>query len=175
MQGNAILDGTRTIGIALLGSLAAASLLLGVLALRPAVPGTIHGSHGADRRRLVAARQLMLALLIPAAALTVWPELLLIPLSRRLPHPLSQLLSWLHGTGVGLPLRLIIGTLPAMLLPLLGVLARMPAGQARAGAGLGAGLSLMLRLVWLPQLGPMLVLGWLLAAAIDVAAMLARA
>ncbi|WP_419727853.1 hypothetical protein [Lichenicola sp.] len=172
MQGNVILDGTRTIGTALLGSVAASCLLLGVMARLPAATPMRGGRLPMRRRTLASARQLMLALLIPAAALTIWPELLLIPFFHRLPPSLQQPLAWLHETGAGVPLRLVIGTLPAMLLPLLGGLSRMPAGQARAGAGLGARLPTMLRLVWLPQLGPTLALGLLLAAAIDAAALL---
>lgn len=119
---------------------------------------------GAPRRSLILVRQVALALLLPAAALAIWPRLLLI------------LLPGLHpDAGWHVPrvvARLIGGTLPVMLLPVLAALIRMPAGQVRAAAGLGAGRSAMLRLVWLPQLGPPLMLGWLLTAAIDVAALL---
>lgn len=119
---------------------------------------------GAPRRSLILVRQVALALLLPAAALAIWPRLLLV------------LLPGLHpGAGwhvARIIARLIGGTLPVMLLPVLAALIRMPAGQVRAAAGLGAGRSAMLRLVWLPQLGPPLMLGWLLTAAIDLAALL---
>ena len=177
MQGAAILDGIRTIGIALLGSFAVACLPLALLAVLSNVAhsGIVDGRPAAiRRRRLAAARQLMLMLLIPAAASSIWPGMVLIPLFNSLPQGLQHLMGWLHGTGAGLPLRLVLGTLPAMLLPVLQGLSRMPDGQARAGAGLGAGSATMLRLIWLPQLGPVLALGLLLAAAVDVAALAVR-
>jgi ABC-type spermidine/putrescine transport system permease subunit II len=119
---------------------------------------------GISRRSLILVRQAALALLVPAAALAIWPTLFLVLLPGLQPGA-----EW-HALRI--TMRLIAGTLPVMLLPVLAALIRMPAGQMRAAAGLGAGRPAMLLLVWLPQLGPLLMLGWLLTAAIDLAALL---
>lgn len=132
------------------------SLVLGI-AVAAALAGT-------KRQSLILVRQTALALLLPAAALAIWPRLLLVLLPGLQPGP-----EW-HALRV--TMRLVAGTLPVMVLPVLAALVRMPAGQIRAAAGLGAGRSAMLLLVWLPQLGPPLMLGWLLTAAIDLAALL---
>lgn len=118
---------------------------------------------GIPRRSLILVRQTALAMLVPAAALAIWPRLLLVLL------PGLPSTEW-HALRI--TMRLVAGTLPVMLLPVLAALIRMPAGQMRAAASLGAGRPAMLLLVWLPQLGPPLMLGWLLTAAIDLAALL---
>lgn len=119
---------------------------------------------GIDRRSLIIVRQTALAVLVPAVAVAIWPRLLLVLL------PGLQLGDQWHALRT--TMRLVAGTLPLMLLPVLAALIRMPAGQMRAAAGLGAGRSAMLLLVWLPQLGRPLMLSWLLTAAIDLAALL---
>ena len=50
----------------------------------------------------------------------------------------------------------------------------MVLGQVRAASGLGAGRIAILRLVWLPQLGPAALLGALLAGLLDLAALALR-
>ncbi|MGI4958832.1 MAG: hypothetical protein ACRYGI_14725 [Janthinobacterium lividum] len=143
------------IGGTLLAALSG-SLVLGII-----VTAILAGTR---RRSLTVVRQTALALLIPAAALAIWPRLLLVVLPGLQPGP-----EW-HALRV--TIRLVAGTLPVMLVPVLAALIRMPAGQMRAAAGLGAGRWAMLLLVWLPQLGPPLMLGWLLTAAIDLATLL---
>ena len=105
-----------------------------------------------------AARQLALALLVPGIILAFRPE-------------------WLPGAS-GLragvrptPLALVLGVLPLLMLPVLSRLAGMLDGQVRAASGLGAGRIAILRLVWLPQLGPAALLGGLLAGLVDLAAL----
>lgn len=132
------------------------SLVLGILVTAVLV--------GIRRSSLILIRQTALALLVPAAALAIWPRLLLVLLPGLQPGP-----EW-HALRV--VMRLVAGALPVMLLPVLAALIRMPAGQMRAASGLGAGRSATLLLVWLPQLGPSLMLGWLLTAAVDLAALL---
>lgn len=143
------------IGGILLGALSV-SLALGIVATALLVR--------TSRRSLSLVRQTMLAVLIPAAALAIWPRLLLVLLPG-----LQPALDW---QAFRVTMRLAAGTLPVTLLPVLAALIRMPAGQMRAAAGLGAGRSATLLLVWLPQLAPSLILGWLLAAAIDLTALL---
>ena len=111
-------------------------------------------------RILHAVEVVLVAVLIPAACLVVWPRLL--------PQPLASLVAVPGGPSW----TLVLGTLPVLLLPLLRTLERLPPGQGRAGAGLGAGPVVMLRLVWLPQLGFPLLLGVLLASLLDLAALL---
>lgn len=135
-------------GAAMLASCLAAGAVAGLLA-------------GLPRAWLTGARHGLLVLLIPAACLATWPGLR---------HAV------IRGLGVpAVPLRppphLVLGVLPLLLLPVLHALARMPPGQRRAAAGLGAGWVAILRLVWLPQLGPSILLGILLGALLDLAAL----
>lgn len=116
------------------------------------------GFAAAPARVVTLLRSVALALLIPAAALTIWPSLLLLPKPVLIPDPV--------------PARLVAGTLPALLLPILARCARLPPGQARAAAGLGAGPLAMIRLVWLPQLAPPVATGLLLVTMLDLAATL---
>lgn len=122
-------------------------------------------------RTLAAARAASVALLLPGLCLALWPTL-----------PAPWLLPWFppgsslfpgFGPGHG---RLLLccrtlGTLPLLLLPVLAVLGSMPSGQARTAAGLGAGASARLRLLWLPQLGPACVAGLALACMVDAASL----
>lgn len=124
------------------------------------------GLAAAPARLVALLRPAVLTLLIPAAALAIWPSLLLVPLPGPWPTRLPGALA--------VTTRLVAGTLPALLLPILARCARLPAGQARAAAGLGASRLATIRLVWLPQLGPAVALGLLLAALLDLAAMLTR-
>lgn len=133
-----------TIGAALVGSLVLAVAAAGALAIMPRA--WLATSHG-----------LLLVLLIPAAWFAMWPP----------PH----LPAW-PTASTWPPLRLTIGAMPLLLLPPLRALARMPPNQRRAAAGLGAGPAAMLRLVWLPQLAPSMLLGVLLAALLDLAALI---
>ena len=141
-------------GLALLGTLAVGVPATWTLALLPAA-------------RLEAARLALVATIIPAAAVAVWPAQLPPALSR----PLAPIAGLMIARGWP-PLHLILGALPMLLLPLARTLARLPAGQRRAGRGLGAGPVAMLRLVWLPQLGAPLLLGAALAALLDLVATL---
>lgn len=135
------------VGASLAGSVLLASAAVCTVAVLP-------------RSWLPGIRQALLALLLPAVCLTVSPGIRL-----AVRHSLS-----LPAMPIWPPVHLLLGVLPVLLLPLLGVLARMPAGQRRAAAGLGARGLAMLRLVWLPQLGPSVLLGLLLAALLDLAA-----
>ncbi len=136
-------------------ALAVAILLAGLLA-------GLAGRLGAAAVR--AGIMLATALLLPGIALALAPNLVAAfwPAGMRPVAP-GGLGSWL------LEWRLL-GALPLLLLPVLGVLARMPPGQARAAAGLGAGAAARLRLLWLPQLGPACLLGLTLAATLAVVA-----
>ncbi len=140
--------------LALLGTVAIGMPATCTLALLPAA-------------RLEAVRLALVATVIPAAAMAVWPAQLPPALSR----PLSPMAGLMTARGWP-PLHLILGALPMLLLPLARTLARLPAGQRRAGRGLGAGSVTMLRLVWLPQLVPPLLLGAALAALLDLVATL---
>ena len=133
---------------ALLGSVAVAAPVACLLASLPAAT-------------LRLACTALVAVLIPAGAVAVWPGWVPQALARHL--PLTGLAAG-HGWP---PLHLVLGALPAP-----GPLARLPAGQRRAGSGLGAGPVAMLRLVWLPQLGPPALLGMGLAVLLDLAALL---
>lgn len=117
------------------------------------------GLAAAPARLVALLRPLVLALLIPAAALAIWP------------HMLPGLPSALGVGPAPVAARLVAGTLPAMLLPILARCARLPSGQARAAAGLGASPTATLRLVWLPQLAPAVALGLLLSVLLDLAAL----
>ncbi len=143
------------VAAALLGSSAVAVPAACALALLPAT-------------LIEAACLALLAGLVPAAMAAVWPDQVPAPVSRSLLRPLAGVAA-AHGWP---PLHLVLGALPVLLLPLARTIARLPAGQRRAGNGLGAGPVLMLRLVWLPQLAPPVVLGLLLAFLLDLAALL---
>ncbi len=106
-------------------------------------------------RRVV--RQLALALLVPGIALA----------SR------SERLLGEHGAGAQ-AMFMILGVLPLLVLPVLAQLAGMLDGQVRAASGLGAGRIAILRLVWLPQLGPAALLGASLAGLLDFATLALR-
>lgn len=139
---------------------AAAASMLGSCAIGVALAGLL---AGLPRVWLTGARHVLLALLIPAACLAAWPDLR---------HGVIRRLGLgLPGVSLWPPPHLVLGTLPLLLLPVLNALARMPPGQRRAATGLGAGWVAILRLVWLPQLGPSILLGVLLAALLDVAAL----
>ncbi len=104
-----------------------------------------------------AARQLALALLVPGIVLAIRPELAV------------------HGLDAGTRAAfLVLGVLPLLVLPALSRLAGMLDGQVRAASGLGAGRIAILRLVWLPQMGPPGLLGALLAGLVDLAALALR-
>lgn len=111
------------------------------------------------RRWRMVATQLVVALLLPAAVIALRPALLAIALD-----------GLVRPTGLRPPLHLVLGAMPLLLLPLISVLSRLPPGQARAAAGLGAGPAATLRLVWLPQLAPPLLLGLALAGLLDLVA-----
>ena len=105
-----------------------------------------------------AARQMALVLLVPGIVLAVRPA------------PFAA-----HGPGAGTrTVFLVLGVLPLLVLPALSRLAGMLDGQIRAASGLGAGPIAILRLVWLPQLGPPGLLGALLAGLVDLAALALR-
>ncbi len=109
------------------------------------------------RRWRRAARQLALALLVPGVALALRPEWLL------------------DARDAGArSTSMVLGVLPLLVLPVLSRLAGMLDGQVRAASGLGAGRIAILRLVWLPQLGPAALLGALLAGLLDLAALALR-
>ena len=104
-----------------------------------------------------AARQLALALLVPGIVVAIRPELAA------------------HGLDAGTRAAfLVLGVLPLLVLPALSRLAGMLDGQVRAASGLGAGRIAILRLVWLPQVGPPGLLGALLAGLLDLAALALR-
>ena len=105
-----------------------------------------------------AARQLALVLLVPGIVLAPRPALSAAP-----------------GPGAGPRAAfLVLGALPLLVLPALSRLAGMLDGQVRAASGLGAGRIAILRLVWLPQMGPPGLLGALLAGLLDLAALALR-
>ncbi len=104
-----------------------------------------------------AVRQLALALLVPGIALALRPEWLLD--------------TYDAGTRTAF---MILGVLPLLVLPVLCRLAGMRDGQVRAASGLGAGRIAILRLVWLPQLGPAALLGGVLGGLLDLAALTLR-
>ena len=106
-------------------------------------------------RRVV--RQLALTLLVPGIALASCSEWLLGE----------------HGAGAR-AMFMILGVLPLLVLPVLVRLAGMLEGQVRAASGLGAGRIAILRLVWLPQLGPAALLGGSLAGLLDLATLALR-
>lgn len=106
-------------------------------------------------RRVV--RQLALASLLPGIALASGAEWLLGE----------------HGAAVR-AVFMILGVLPLLVLPVLARLAGMLDGQVRAASALGAGQIAVLRLVWLPQLGPAALLGGSLAGLLDVATLALR-
>ncbi len=134
----------------------AAVCLLGSLLLGAATACVVASLHRRWRR---AARQLALALLIPGIVLALRPAGLPV----------------LHGLDAGIPAApLVLGALPLLMLPMLSRLAGMLDGQVRAASGLGAGRIAILRLVWLPQLGPPGLLGALLGALLDLAALALR-
>ena len=135
----------------LLGSLAVAAPAGCLLALLPPA-------------MLRAACTALVAILIPAGVVAVWPEWVPPALAWHLPGLAAR-----HGWP---PLHLVLGALPVLLLPLARTMARLPAGQRRAGSGLGAGPVAMLRLVWLPQFGPPILLGAGLAVLLNLAALL---
>ncbi len=111
------------------------------------------------RRWRLAARQLALVLLVPGLVLAFRPN-----------YPPAA-----HGLHAGTRAAfLVLGVLPALMLPVLSRLAGMLDGQVRAASGLGAGRMAILRLVWLPQLGPAGLLGGLLAGLLDLAALALR-
>lgn len=147
---------------AVTGATATAGMVLGALGatllLAAAAAATLAALPLRWRRH---ARQALLALLLPCACLAIWPGLLAVPLGAA-PH---------RPAGLRPPLHLVLGALPLLLLPLASVLARLPPGQGRAAAGLGAGRVATLRLVWLPQLMPSLLLGLGLAALLDLASL----
>ena len=126
-----------------------ASLLLGV-----AAAWVVASLHRWWRR---AARQLALVLLVPGIVLAIRPEGL----------PVA------HGPGAG-AIPLILGILPLLMLPVLSRMAGTLDGQVRTASGLGAGRIAILRLVWLPQLGPPVLLGALLGALLDLVALALR-
>lgn len=111
------------------------------------------------RRWRMVATQLLVALLLPAAVIALRPGMLA-----------TGLAGLVRPTGLRPPLHLVLGAMPLLLLPLIAVLSRLPPGQARAAAGLGAGPAATLRLVWLPQLAPPLLLGLALAGSLDLVA-----
>ena len=133
---------------------AAALCLLASLLLGAMIAWMVASLHHRWRR---AARQLALALLIPGIALALRPE-------------------WLLDThdAATRAMFMILGGLPLLVLPVLCRLARMLNGQVRAASGLGAGRIAILRLVWLPQLGPAALLGGFLIALLDLAALTLR-
>jgi ABC-type spermidine/putrescine transport system permease subunit II len=115
------------------------------------------------KRVLAGLRTLSVACLVPGVCLALMPGL---------PHLLAP-----HLFPRGLPFGFrfgcrSLGVVPALLLPVLGVLVRLPAGQSRAAAGLGAGTAARLRLLWLPQLGPACLFGVVLAGLVDLVAIL---
>lgn len=132
----------------------AALCLLVSLLLGAAIVWVAASLHHRWRR---AVRQLALALLVPGIALALRPE-------------------WLpgaHEAGTR-AVFMILGVLPLLVLPVLSRLAGMLDGQVRAASGLGAGRIAILRLVWLPQLGPPGLLGGLLGGLLDLAALALR-
>ena len=157
------MTGPLTILLAALPGVATALLLSSAIAVPAAC-----GLALLPAALLEAAGLALLAGLIPAAAVAVWPDRLPVSVSRSVLRPLAGIAA-AHGWP---PLHLVLGALPALLLPLAWTMARLPAGQRRAGSGLGAGPVLMLRLVWLPQLAPPVLLGLLLAFLLDLAALL---
>ncbi len=128
--------------------------LLGSLLLGAMIAWMVALMH---RRWCQVVRQLALALLVPGIALASRSE-------------------WLPGRqGAGArAMFMILGVLPLLLLPVLARLAGMLDGQVRAASGLGAGRIAILRLVWLPQLGPAALLGASLAGLLDLAALALR-
>lgn len=90
---------------------------------------------------------LLLGLLPGTAASILLPSLLLRP-----PLP-AGLLLWRAALA-----------LPIIMLPVLLALTRLQRHQSRAAVGLGAGRLDRLRWLWLPQLGPGIILSLLLAA-----------
>ena len=131
----------------------AVACLLGSLLLGVATAWVVASLRCRWRR---AARQLALVFLVPGIILATCPG--------RLPiaHGLDD------GTRTAL---LVLGVLPLLMLPVLSRLAGVVDGQVRAASGLGAGRVAILRLVWLPQLGPPGLLGALLAGLVDLAAL----
>ena len=111
------------------------------------------------RRWRRAAWQLALALLVPGIVLAIRPEVVFAARSL--------------GAGARVAF-LVLGVLPVLVLPVLSRLAGMLDGQVRAASGLGAGRIAILRLVWLPQLGPPGLLGASLAGLVDLAALALR-
>ena len=106
-----------------------------------------------------ASRQLALVLLVPGIVLATRPEGLFAA----------------RGLDAGSrAASLVLGVLPLLVLPALSRLAGMLDGQIRASSVLGAGRIAILRLVWLPQLGPPGLLGALLAGLVDLAALALR-
>ena len=132
-----------------------AACLLGSLLLGVAITSGVAILRRWWRR---AARQLALALLVPGIVLAICPELL----AAHNPDAGSRAAS------------LVLGVLPVLVLPALSRLSGMLDGQVRAASGLGAGRIAILRLVWLPQLGPPGLLGALLAGLVDLAALALR-
>ena len=90
---------------------------------------------------------LLLGLLPGTAASILLPSLLLRP------PPPAGLLLWRAALA-----------LPIIMLPVLLALTRLQRHQSRAAVGLGAGRLDRLRWLWLPQLGPGIILSLLLAA-----------
>ena len=132
-----------------------AACLLGSLLLGVAITSGVTLLRRWWRR---AARQLALVLLGPGVVLAIRPELFAA-----------------HGLDAGgRAVSLVLGVLPLLVLPALSRLAGMLDGQVRAASGLGAGRIAILRLVWLPQLGPPGLLGALLAGLVDLAALALR-
>ncbi len=140
-------------GWILLACTAAACLLISLL-LGVAATWVVASLHRRWRR---AAQQLALVLLVPGVFLAIRPE--------RLPVA--------YGPGAG-AMPLILGVLPLLMLPVLSRLAGMLDGQVRAASGLGAGRIAILRLVWLPQLGPPGLLGTLLSGLLTLVALALR-
>ena len=104
-------------------------------------------SRGTPARRLPPL--LLLLLLLPGAA----AALLLLPdLRHRLPSP-AGLLAWRAALAV-----------PMIALPVLLALTNLHPYQNRAALGRGAGWLDRVRWIWLPRLGPSVVLSLLLAA-----------
>ena len=133
----------------------AAACLLGSLLLGLAITA---GAALLGRWWRRAARQLALVLLVPGMVLAVCPALFAA-----------------HGFDAGTRAAfLVLGVLPLLVLPALSRLAGMLDGQVRAASGLGAGRIAILRLVWLPQMGPPGLLGALLAGLLDLAALALR-
>ena len=101
---------------------------------------------------------LLLPLFLPGAAIS----LLLPGLIAHPPSPAGMLL-WRAALA-----------LPVIVLPVLLALTRLQRHQSRAAAGLGAGRLDRLRWIWLPQLGPGIAAGVLLAILFAVGGHLLR-